>query len=168
MDFELKRLSPDAVPKALEKAERYRLLNEPGEAQSICLDVLDADPGNQPALVTLVLALTDQFDLENPSAVSDAYDVAGRIADDYERAYYTGIVFERRAKARLRRGGPGCGPRVYDWLREAMTLYETAEAVRPAGNDDAILRWNACARLIMRVPHVEPAAEEPMEPQFLE
>ena len=52
--FELKPLSTEAIPAALEKAERYRLLNEPGEAESICLDVLKADPENQQALITLV------------------------------------------------------------------------------------------------------------------
>ena len=39
--FELERISIDAVPAALEKAERYRLLNEPLMAESICLDVLE-------------------------------------------------------------------------------------------------------------------------------
>jgi hypothetical protein len=29
-----------------------------------------------------------------------------------------------------------------------MRHYEIAEKVRPAGNDDAVLRWNTCARLI--------------------
>ena len=58
---ELKQLSPQAIPAALEKAERYRLLNEPREAESICLDVLEADPDNQQALITLLLAVTDRF-----------------------------------------------------------------------------------------------------------
>jgi hypothetical protein len=68
MEFELKTLSPDAVPRALEKAVRYRLLNEPGEAASICLDVLAADAGNQEANATLILALTDQFEGEEGTA----------------------------------------------------------------------------------------------------
>ena len=58
---ELKPLSRDAVDAALSKAERYRLLNEPHEAESICLDVLEIDPDNQPAHITLLLSLTDQF-----------------------------------------------------------------------------------------------------------
>ena len=168
MQFELKRLSSDAVPRALEKAERYRLLNEPGEAQSICLDALDVDPGNQRALITLLLAITDQFDLDTAPMVGEAEEVAGRIVDQYDRAYYTGITLERRAKARLRKGGPGAGPRVYEWLVEAMSCYERAEALRPAGNDDAVLRWNACARLIMKVPDLAPARHERAEPQLLE
>ena len=45
---------------ALEKAERYRLLNEPILAESICLDILDADPQNAKAVVTMLLAITDR------------------------------------------------------------------------------------------------------------
>ena len=49
-----------------------------------------------------------------------------------------------------------------------MTRYEKAEAIRPAGNDDALLRWNACARLLMRDQHLVPAVEEREEPLLLE
>ena len=168
MEFTLKPLSQEAVPRALAKAERYRLLNEPGEAESICRDALAAEPENQDALVTMVLALTDQFDDDATNALADAWACVERIRGDYDRAYYTGIVWERRAKARLKRGVPDCGPRAYDWLREAMTSYEKAEAVRPPGNDDALLRWNACARLIMRDRRLVPASEERGEPLLLE
>src|SRR5262247_3574783 len=102
MEFEFKILSPEAVPRALAKAERYRLLNEPGEAESICRDALEVDPGNQDALVILLLALTDQFDAHGTSAVGDAREIVERLRNDYDRAYYTGIIFERRAKAQLR------------------------------------------------------------------
>ena len=168
MMFELKTLSPEAVPRALAKAERYRLLNEPGEAESICRDALDADPDNQEALVTLLLALTEQFDDDATVTVNEAWVCAGRIRSDYDRAYYTGIVWERRAKARLRRGVPDCGPRAYEWFREAMSFYEQAEAIRPPGNDDARLRWNTCARLIMRDRRLVPATVERGEPLLLE
>jgi hypothetical protein len=166
--FELKTLSPDAIPRALAKAERYRLLNEPGEAESICRDALEVDAENQEALVILLLALTDQFDAHGSTAVGDARAVVERLHSDYDRAYYGGIVFERRAKAQLRHATPGSGPRAYEWLRQAMALYERAEAVRPAGNDDAILRWNTCARLIMGDPHLAPPSEERGEPLLLE
>ena len=167
MEFELKTLSPDAVPRALEKAVRYRLLNEPGEAASICLDVLAADDDNQEALATLLLALTDQFD-DGMAARAEAWDCVERMRDEYAHEYYGGIVWERRARARLRRGVPDAGPRAYEWLREAMACFERAEAVRPAGNDDALLRWNACARLIMRDHRLVPAEEEREEPLLLE
>jgi hypothetical protein len=168
VEFTLKPLSHEAVPRALAKAERYRLLNEPGEAESICLDALEADPDNQDALVTMVLALTEQFDDDAANAVAGAWACVGRITSEYDRSYYTGIVWERRAKARLKRGVPDCGPRAYDWLREAMVWYEKAEAVRPPGNDDALLRWNACARLIMRDRRLVPASDERGEPLLLE
>jgi hypothetical protein len=168
MTFDLKSLSSEAVPRALAKAERYRLLNEPSEAESICLDALAADPGNQEALVTLLLALTEQFADDRAAAVGEALKVAEQLRDDYERAYYTGIVWERQAKAQLHRALPGLGPRVYHWLRDAMTWYERAEAIRPAGNDDTVLRWNACARLIMRDHRLAPTSEERGEPLFLE
>ena len=58
--FELKPLSLEGVPAALEKAMRYRLLNEPGEAESICHDVLGVDPDNQEALE---LFRSDRVDL---------------------------------------------------------------------------------------------------------
>src|SRR5712692_7625480 len=85
MEFELKTLSLEAVPRALAKAERYRLLNEPGEAESICLDALDADPGNQEALVILLLALTEQFH-HDKACVAEAWRTVARLRDDYERA----------------------------------------------------------------------------------
>ena len=167
MQFEFKVLSKDAVSRAIAKAERYRLLNEPGEAESICLDALEVDPDNQEAIAMLVLALTDQFDFD-PGSVVEASQTVSRLQHEYDRAYYTGIIFERRAKALIRNQTPRGGPKAYEWLREAMVWFERAEACRPANNDDALLRWNACARLIMGDQRLAPAAEEPHEPLLLE
>src|SRR5262245_7375144 len=167
MEFELKILSPEAVSRARAKAERYRLLNDPGEAESICRDALEVEPDDQEALSQLLLALTEQFD-DGGSRMADAWATVARMRDTYERAYYTGNVVERRAKAQLKHGTPGCGPQAYEWLRDAMNWFEKAEAIRPAGNDDALLRWNACARLIMRDHHLVPIAEERGEPLLLE
>jgi hypothetical protein len=166
MNYTLKPLSKGAVRAALDKAERYRLLNEPGEAVSICEDVLAVEPGHQQARVVLLLALTDQL-AEEPGAASRAQQVARSLTDEYERHYYTGIVAERSGKAHLRRGGIALDG-VYEWLAEAMESYERAEALRPPDNDDAILRWNACARVLMAHPNLRPASEERPEPQFLE
>jgi tetratricopeptide (TPR) repeat protein len=164
--FELKPLSQEGIPRALEKAERYRLLNEPAEAESICRDVLRLQPDNQRALVMLLLALSDEFEEELPDAVTQAQETVGRLQDAYERAYYSGIVCERRAKARLRKGRPGSGYAAYDLLREAMAFYEKAEALRPASNDDALLRWNACVRILERHPDLGPAPAESFEPSL--
>ena len=168
MFFELKTLSPEAAPRALAKAERYRLLNEPGEAESICLDALAVEPANQSALTTLLLALTEQFGDDPRTCVTKAWETVGKLDDEYERSYYTGLIHERRAKAQLHHETPGSGPLVYDWLRQAMEWYERAEAIRPGGNDDAILRWNACARLIMSNRVLAPRVEHDVAPLLLE
>jgi hypothetical protein len=160
---ELKKLHKDAIPAALEKAERYRLLNEPGEAESICLDVLAVDAENQQAIITLLLALTDRF--EKGYAVSDTQtkELLSRMKSEYDGAYYAGIVAERRAKAKLRQNTPDCRFQAYDLLREAMDWFEKAEPIRPTGHDDAILRWNTCARIIARNNLVPRAEEERIE-----
>jgi tetratricopeptide (TPR) repeat protein len=144
--FELKPLNHEAIPAALEKANRYRLLNEPGAAESIYLDILSIDPDNQEALVNIVLAMSDR--LAKDYAVGDGriQDHLAKIDDEYKRAYYTGIVYERRAKAALAKGGINA----YELFEQAMEWFEKAEEIRPAGNDDPILRWNGCARIINR------------------
>lgn len=144
--FELKPLHLEAIPAALEKANRYRLLNEPGAAESIYLDILAIDPDNQEALKNIVLAMSDRFGKEYAVGDARVTEYITRLKDDYQRAYYTGIMYERRAKAALARDGVGA----YELFRQAMDCFEKAEAMRPAGNGDAILRWNGCARIINR------------------
>src|SRR5207247_5090021 len=122
--FDLKPLSPDAVPAAIEKAMRYRLLNEPAEAESICLDILRIQPENQQALVVLVLALTDRFSKGYAVGDAQAQEILARLHDEYERAYYTGIICERRAKAYLQQGMGGTGFNGYGRLRERMGWYD--------------------------------------------
>lgn len=167
---ELKPLSKEAIPAALARVERYRLLNEPEQAESICLDILRAEPENQQALTGLLLALTDQFSTLREGSVSEAREILARLEDPYDRAYYAGIICERSARALLsRRGaGPGSGFVAYGRFRDAMSWYEKAEAIRPAGNDDAVLRWNTCARFLLRHPDLEPQPEEQLEPLLLE
>jgi hypothetical protein len=160
--FELKPISPEAVPVALAKAERYRLLNEPWQAESICRDILRIEPKHDQALVMLLLALTDQFG-KGVSAVQ-AREILGRLEGGYERAYYAGIICERWADALLRKGSPGVGFTAYETLHEAMFHYEQAEGLRPEGNDDALLRWNTCARILMRNSDLRPRGVETFEP----
>lgn len=158
--FELKPLSPDALAGALAKAERYRLLNEAEEAESICEDILALEPTHQPALVTMVLAISDQFRDQISGNVTRAQGLLPRLTSEYDRLYLGGIICERRAKAYLTQGGLQANAAAYDWLREAMRLFEGAERVRPAGNDDAVLRWNACVRTLERHPHLRPEPDE--------
>ncbi len=163
--FELKPLSKDAVESALAKAERYRLLNEPSEAESSCLDVLEVEPDNQQAKIALMLALSDQFH-ERSGAATRAQQIASELNGEYERLYYSGLVAERRAKAHVHRGGVAGA--AYEWLMDALDFFERAERIRPHGNDDAILRWNACVRMLRQNPHLSPRGSAFEEPQFLE
>lgn len=157
--YALKRISPDSLERALTKAERYRLLNEPGEAESISRDILELEPGNQEALISLILALTDQF-AQRASAFEQVQAAVNRLESEYDRAYYHGLAWERRAKARYLAGGPGSHHYVYEWIVKALEHFEAAEHLRPHGNDDAVLRWNACVRLLSRDKELKPRPEE--------
>jgi hypothetical protein len=158
MQFQLRPISPESIPEALAKVERYRLLNEPGLAESICLDILAIVPDHQQALISLLLARTDQFH-SNVQAKA-AQEVLVQLKGDYEQAYYAGIIWERLANARIRYGMSENGASAYHMLREAMGHYEKAMNFAPHGNDDAILRWNTCARVIMQNPEIRPAPDE--------
>lgn len=164
--YHLKPISREAIDEALKKAERYRLLNEPQLAESICQDILDIDPDNEDALKTELLAITDQFVDYSSLNVHRARQLLSRLDNAYDRAYYGGIISERQGNAFLHRGRPGDHHSAYDWLTQAMELFEKAEGLRPQGQDDAILRWNTCARQIMShhlVPRVEEYVEPPLE-----
>ena len=149
-DFELKSLSKDALERAADKAERYRLLNEPAQAESICLDVLRADPEHQRTLVILILALTDQFVIGQSAAekLKQARSYAKELKDSYQNQYYTGIIAERQARAFIARRAPRS--HAYNAFRDAMEWYEKADSHHAAGDEDAILRWNSCVRTIER------------------
>jgi hypothetical protein len=154
---EFKSISREAVPLALEKAERYRLLNEPAQAESVCLDVLAVDPQNQQALVMLLLALADQLRSGSPECFEEAQAVVPKLQEEYQRLYYSGLIWERRGQACAIEGHPGSNPVAYEWISQAMDYYERAERLRPPANDDPILRWNSCLRLCQRYHlHAEP------------
>ncbi len=146
MNYQLKSISHAGIAEALAKAELYRYLNEPEESESICRDILAVEPKQQLALRLLGLSITDQF----LGGVSDRYreaeEIFQKLADPYERLYYTGILYERRAKAQL---ATGQSPHTLLPLFErALQNFGEAEKIRPAGNDDSILRWNRCVRLL--------------------
>jgi hypothetical protein len=157
--FALKALSRASVPGALAKAEHYRLLNEPAEAESICRDILGIEPDNQRALVCFVLAQSDQIPLDS-RAFQNALAAAARLHGEYERAYYTGIVWERRAKAVHEEAGRGSHHTVYEWIVKALECFAAAEKLRPADNDDAVLRWNTCVRFLAKHSNLVPRSEE--------
>jgi len=152
MEYKLKRISTAGIPEAIAKAELYRSLNEPEEAESICRDILTIEPQHQLALRLLGLALTDQF----TGGASDRYREAGetfqRLNNPYEQLYYAGILHERRAKAQFNAGQP---PHILlPLFEQALHSFAEAEKIRPPENDDAILRWNRCVRLLQNPAYV--------------
>src|ERR1700685_4145158 len=153
MDLKLKTISKSGIGEAIAKAELYRYLNEPEEAESICRDILAADPQNMLGLRVLGLSITDQFE----GRPSDRYNEVERIFDGlndaYERSYYTGLLCERRVKAQLRAGR--APHTLLPLLERALQCFGEAERVHPPGNDDAILRWNRCVRLLQGRPDFE-------------
>jgi tetratricopeptide (TPR) repeat protein len=146
MEPQLKPISKSGVPAAIAKAELYRNLNEPGEAESICRDILATEPDNQTALRLLGLAITDQFTGGTADRYGEAVSFFQQLTDPYKRLYYSGILNERKAKAQLAAGR--LPHTVLPIFEEAMRCFEEAERIRPPENDDAILRWNRCVRLL--------------------
>ncbi len=158
MDLKLKTISKDGIAEALSKVELYRYLNEPEEAESICHDILAADPENQIAQRLLGLTITDQFEGQSSDRYAEAEKIFQNLADPYERLYYMGLLQERRAKAQIRAGRPA--QMLVGSFQEAMRCFEEAEKIRPAHNDDAVLRWNRCVRLLEKIGQVESESPE--------
>jgi hypothetical protein len=146
MEYKLKPISRAGINEAISKAELYRYLNEPGEAESICRDILAEEPEHQTALRLLGLAITDQFTGGMSDRYAEADHIFHSLTNDYERAYYRGILHERKAKAQLRAGRPP--HTVRPSFESALNCFEEAEKISPPNNDDAILRWNRCVRLL--------------------
>jgi hypothetical protein len=162
--FDLKPISHGAIPHAIEKAEHYRLLNQSWAAESICRDILAVEPDNQPVVVILVLSLADQLATGHARVMHDVREALDRVTDPYQRAYYNGITSERHGQELLHRVAMGSSTMAYDAFRNAMDWYAKAEAIRPPDNDDAILRWNTCVRVLARESHLRPAVAGEYEP----
>jgi hypothetical protein len=162
MNLELKPLPGGDLAEALALAERCRTSGEPEEAESVCLDVLDANPQDERALVLLLLVRTDLLERGLPGAVDRARELLPRMASEFDRAYYGGVICERQAKYLLRQRGKRTGFVAYDWFRYAMEEYEAAMALEPE-RQEPVLRWNACARTLMRNPHCTPDPDERLE-----
>lgn len=154
---ELKILNVQSLPSALAKAKTYRFLGEPDEAESICLDILAVEPNHQDALIQLLLSLTDKFSHGDlPDSYGRAREIVEKLDDTYCKYYYIGIIFEKRAKSHLKKGGPGAVESSYQWFVKAMAAFEKALSDCDPDNQDAILRWNSCARLLNNHPEIRP------------
>ena len=161
MERQLKTIAKNSIPEALSKVQHYRYLNQAEEAESICRDILAADPENQPGLRLLGLAITDQFTGAMADRYKEAEECFEKLTSAYERWYYLGILYERRAKSQMRAGH--LAHSLLASLEKAMHCFEEAEKVRPQGNDDAMLRWNRCLRLIQSIPELKREMEHAFE-----
>lgn len=162
MELNLKPISRAGIGEAVAKVELYRYLNEPGEAESICRDILALEPNHQTALRLLGLSITDQFNGGTTDRYAEASNAFLALSNNYERTYYCGILQERKAKAQLSAGLPS--HTVIPTFHDAMRLFEEAEKIRPPENDDPILRWNRCVRLLQNlVPRTSEKAVEELD-----
>jgi tetratricopeptide (TPR) repeat protein len=150
MDYKLKPISESGIAEAISKVELYRYLSEPEEAESICRDILAIEPSHQLALRLLGLTITDQFNGTPADRHAEAEKFFRSLTDRYEQLYYLGILHERRAKAQLRAGR--APHTLLPLFEEAMRCFSEAGKIRPAGNDDSILRWNRCVRILQGNP----------------
>ena len=145
-----KELSPEGVAAALVRAKEYRYLNDPELAESICLDIIHMQPNNQDANRLLLLAETDQFGGTNHEALNNAKEALSKLTDPYQRAYYGGLISERYARWMLKGRGQRSHFVAHEAVQDAIAQYEEALKLKPEGNDEAILRWNTCQRMIKR------------------
>jgi tetratricopeptide (TPR) repeat protein len=159
MGFELKRLPRTSLEAAITKAEHYRDLNQPEEAESICQDVLDLDPDHQKAWKLLGLARTDRLASGQVGLLEQAVQAFERLADPYDHVYHLGVAWERAAKAHTERGEAHSAVTAFE---HALRLFEEAERLRP-DLPDPVLRWNRCVRLLSTHPSLVVAQSAPRE-----
>jgi tetratricopeptide (TPR) repeat protein len=159
MRFELKRLDRASLEAAIQKAAHYRDLNQPEEAESICLDVLDVDATHQTAWKILGLAITDRLPSGRVGLLEEAIEAFEKLGDEYERAYHLGVAWERAAKAHLERGEAHSALTAFE---HALRLFDQAAALR-RDSADPVLRWNRCVRLLSSHPSLLAAMKSPME-----
>lgn len=158
--YELKPLSKDAIPNAIERAKQYRLLNQPWHAESICRDILAVDPDHQQNLIILLLAITDQFGNEKlGKSKEDAEKIILQLRDEYQRDYAYGIIYERQASTAIRRGGPRSHYIAYYHLIKALEYYKKSGKSHPEKNEESTLRWNTCVRMIQEFK-LQPAPDD--------
>jgi hypothetical protein len=161
---QLKRLGTRNLEAALAKAEQYRALNEPEEAESICRDVLVESPDHQHALKTLGLALTDRFAVEWRGVFDEAVAVFHKLTSAYERVYYTGVAWERCAKAQIAEKQQAHN--AAHALEKALECFAEAERVGAKDTPDPVLRWNRCVRMLDRHPELLDASTGPRSHEF--
>jgi tetratricopeptide (TPR) repeat protein len=159
MHGELKRLPAASLQAAVAKAEHYRNLNQPEEAESICEDVLAVDPGHQQAWQILGLAVTDRFATGHVGLLERALAAFEHLSDDYQRTYHLGVAWERAAKMHFEHQEMQSAAAAFE---HALDHYKSAEKLR-SDLPDPLLRWNRCIRLISAHAALRLAMRAPRE-----
>src|SRR5260370_5086818 len=133
MQHQLKSISKAGIPEAIAKAELYRYLNDPEEAESLCHDILAVDPEHQFAHRMLGLAITDQFIGAATDRYAEVQTIFQNLRDPYERHYYSGLLHERRAKAQLL---VGYSPHVLlPLFEQPMRCFPESKKLSPAATE---------------------------------
>ncbi len=134
----------NTINSALDKAKQYRLLLEPELAVSICLDIFNIDKKHQETIIVYILALSDNLSKQkNDTKIFDAIKL---LTSEYHKKYYTGIYHERKALSLMK--GNMSASFAYNLFTKAMDFYKQAIEISADDNDDAILRYNSCIRII--------------------
>jgi len=163
MRRELKPLGTRNLATAVTLAKHYRDLNQPEEAESICRDILVVAPENDDALRTLGLAMTDRFPSAWMTLFDDACAAFAKLKSDYERVYYTGVAWERYAKAQLEAGRAHNAIHAFE---EAITRFEQADKLCSPDDPLPVLHYNRCVRALTQHPEILRASLVPHEPEF--
>ena len=143
MEYRVKRISTAGIAEAIAKAELYRSLSEPEEAESICRDILTIEPQHQLAL--RLLGLPDRSVHRSwVRSYREAEEIFQQLND---RMNGTTTLGSRTSDARKRSSKPGNCLLTVQALRTGSYLSQRLRN-SPAENDDAILRWNRCVRLL--------------------
>jgi tetratricopeptide (TPR) repeat protein len=158
LSWTLKPLKARNLAAAVALAKHYRDLNQPEEAESICRDVLDVTPDDHEALRTLGLALTDQFPTLWATLFDEASAIFKKLPFEYERVYYTGIAWERFAKAQLARGNAANAIHAFE---EAIARFEAADGLGSGDDPAPILHYNRCVRALTTNPLLVAQASQP-------
>jgi tetratricopeptide (TPR) repeat protein len=161
--WELKALGARNLAAAVTLAKHYRDLNQPEEAESICRDILGVAPDNDDAWRTLGLALTDQFPTSWMTLFDEACAAFAKLRSEYERVYYTGIAWERFAKAQLVAGRADNAIHAFE---EAIERFEAADKLGPADDPAPVLHYNRCVRALTTNPELVRASLSPSGPKY--
>jgi len=160
MGWELKQLRARDLEAAVALAKHYRDLNQPEDAESICRDILDVSPGSDDAWRTLGLALTDQFPTSWMRLFDDACAAFAKLSSHYERMYYTGIAWERYAKAQLELGNNKNAIHAFE---QAIRLFDEADELGSSEDPGPILHYNRCIRALTTTPELVRVSSVPDE-----